>query len=256
MKTLKFSLFVALFSFLFIGLTQAQDKAKNQAYTIHDDNIMPSMVMEYEQLAKEFKELLEQYNVQDADYLAVSTDEFVYSYVSPIENMADLDKSFMAGITDQAAKDKLMDIFSRMDKCYDTHGNHILILDNALSYMPDGMSQTQEGMDYRTYYRYYYTPENYDKLVESAKAIKSFYAEKGSERHFRVYRSGFGVSDAYFLVAVSAKDEIHNAQKSKEDIQLLGPERNKYLGDIFKYTSRFEVTNGWIRRDLSYMSSK
>lgn len=255
MKTFNFSILLAVFAF-FSFSSLAQDKSKYQAYTIHEDHIKPSMVMEYEKLAAEFKELMEKHNVQNADYLAVSNDEFVISYVSPIDNMADLDKNFMEGITDQAAKDRLMDIFSSMDKCYDTLGDHILILDNELSYMPDGMSQTQEGMDYRTWYKYYVTPENRDAFIEKAKAFKDFKASKNSKRHYRVYRSGFGVSDAYFLVAISAKDAEQNAQARKADKELVGPDRKQYILDILKYASRFEVKNGWIRRDLSYMASK
>jgi hypothetical protein len=255
MKIIRFALILALLSFISFGQTQAQEKVKNQIYSVHEDFIKPSMVSEYEKLAVEFNDLVKKYKL-DIQYLAVTTDDFTYSYVTPIDNMADLDKSMLAGIPDQAGKDKAYDIFDRMDKCYDVHGDHILILDNELSYMPEGMSQTQEGMDYRTYYRYYYTPENYNKLVESAKAIKAFYEGKNSKRYYRAYRSGFGVSDAYILVAVSAKDAEHNAKKYKEDMAVLGSERKKYISDIMKYTSKFEIKNGWIRRDLSYFPSK
>lgn len=255
MKVFKFALLVALFSVLSIGQTQAQEKSKNQSYSIHDDFIKPSMVGEYEKLALEFIDLAKQYQLED-NYLVVTDDEFQYSYVSAIDNMADLDKGLFDGISDQAVKDKFFDVFDRMDKCYDVHGNRIITLLNELSYMPDGMSTTQEGLDYRTWHKFYVTPENRESFVEKAKAIKGLYERKNSKRHYRIYSSGFGVSDAYFLVAVSSKDAIDSAQKDKENGELLGPERKQFMSDIMKYTSKYEVKNGWIRRDLSYSSGK
>jgi len=40
------------------------------------------------------------------------------------------------------------------------------------------------------------------------KGIKDVFASKGSKNHYRVYRSGFGNLEGYYLVAISAKDEI------------------------------------------------
>ena len=82
---------------------------------------------------------------------------------------------------------------NRFNKCYDSHGSYIITMDEELTDMPDGSSQTQEGQNYRKYIYLYYTPENHAKLKEGMKAVKEMFASKESKEHYRIYRSGFDI---------------------------------------------------------------
>jgi hypothetical protein len=246
MKKFKPALWLTLALFLSFNLSQSQ----NRIFRVHQDNVRPSMAAEYEKIQKEFSATCAEHNV-DANWLAVSTDNFTYMYVSEIENFADLDKRPFADMA-EAMGDSFGEIFDRFDKCYDSHGDYLIVLSDELSYMPDGMSLTQEGMNYRNFYYLYHTPENYANLRDAMKAVKDMFAEKGSKMHYRVYHTAFGVMDSYFMVAVSSKDDVDSATRGKENTDVLGPDRGETFGNMMKYVSKFEEYTGNIRQDLSY----
>ena len=149
------------------------------------------MVGEYEKFANEFIAACKKHNAQTS-WLTATTSDFRYMYVTPIENMAELDKDPYTEMA-KAMGDDFGDMFNRFNKCYDSHGSYIITMDEELTYMPDGISQTQEGQNYRKYIYLYYTPENHAKLKEGMKAVKEMFASKESKEHYRIYRSGFDI---------------------------------------------------------------
>ncbi len=245
MKTIKTSLIILILVFLAPISTSAQ-----KAFMVHQDNVKPSMLWEYEAVAKEFNEACKEHN-PDTSWITASTSDFVYMYVTPMESFAEMDKNPFKDMAEKMG-DKWGEMFNRFDKCYDSHGNYVLVLDEALTYMPEGISQTQEGENYRDYFFIYYTPENSKKLREGMKAVKEMYVNKDSKLYYRIYRSGFGAMESYYLVAVSSKDEIDSAQKNKANDELLGPERFDVFKKVMSYATRMEDTKGQMRPDLAY----
>ena len=74
-------------------------------------------------------------------------------------------------------------IFKNFNTCYDKHGDYVLVLDEGLTYMPEGVTQTQEGEDYRKFYFLYYKPENQGTLREAMKGVKELFASKDSKEY-------------------------------------------------------------------------
>ena len=245
MKRIKSTFVIALILCFTCNVSQAQ-----KMFNVHQDNVNPSMLMEYEKVAKEFNEACVEHNFQ-GQWLTATMDDFRYLYVSPMENFAELDKPLFADMA-KAMGDKFGEMFERFDKCYDSHGNYIIVLDEELSYMPDGISQTQEGQDYRNYYFIHYTPQNAKKLKEGMKAVKDMFASKGSKNYYRIYKTGFGSPSSYYMVAMSSKNAIDAATKEKANRELLGPERFETFNKVMNYASKMEEMTGEIRRDLSY----
>lgn len=244
MKTLKSILL------LFIICTFSVQLSAQKRYLVHEDKVKPSKMMDYEKTAKAFHEACLKHQ-PDGSWLTVSMDDFRYLYVTPIEKFADLDKSPMADMAKDMG-DEFGKMFDDFDKCYDSHGDYIIMMDESLTYMPEGISQTQEGMNYRNFYFIHFTPENEKSLIDGMKAVKEMFASKKSENYYRVYRSGFGVMNSYYMVAMSSKDEVDSATKNKANEELLGSERydtfQKVLGNA---NEMYEVT-GNTRPDLSY----
>ena len=252
MKTLKFLLLSATMTLLcWSGFSQNSDKY--QMYAVHEDVVKPSMVGEYEAIMKEFKTVMDTYknDIEGLQYLCATSDDFRYLFIWPIANMADLDKNPIMEVRAKMGAEKFDNLMARMDACYDKHGTYTLVLDKEMSYMPDGISQTQAGMPYRVYYYYYASPGNMAKLAKMGMKMKELVSRKNSGMHYRVYRSAFGSMDSFFLVAVSAKDPAHLAQLQMESEKLLGEERLKIINEILKYTSKFDTQNGWMREDIS-----
>lgn len=249
MKTIKTTFLLVLALCLTLNLAEAQ-----KLYRIHQDNVKPSMVKEYEKIAKEFNAACVEHNLQTG-WITATTSDLKYMYVTPMEKFAELDERPFAEMA-KAMGDKFTELFERFDTCYDSHGSYIISLDEKLTYMPEGISQTTEGENYRDYFFIYYTPANAKKIKEGMMAVKELFAAKKSTNHYRIYRSGFGTMENYYMVAMSSKDEIDSATKSKNNKEVLGPERFEIFDKVMQYASRTTESTGKMRPDLAYSPKK
>lgn len=247
-STKKTILLSIILSFAFI-FSQAQ-----KLYQVHVDYVNPSKVQDYEKTAKEFTEACKKYNPKTS-WILTRTSDMRYMYVSPMENYAELDKNVFADMAKEMG-DEWGNIFKNFNTCYDKHGDYVLVLDENLTYMPEGVTQTPEGENYRKFYFLYYKPENQGKLREAMKNVKDLFASKGSKEYYRVYRSDFGVTDSYYMVAVSSKDEADSALRGKANDELLGESAGEVFGNLMKTASRFEEISAWMRPDLFYSSKE
>jgi hypothetical protein len=255
MKTLKITLLMVCMLLLSTNFTQAQDQNENKMYRVHEDQVKLTMVSEYEAIVKELVAMIEKHKLPDLHWITLVSSDSKYRFVSPIKNMADLDKpSWIRTLAEKEGNETVSALFDRMDKCYDTELDYILRLDNELTYMPEGFTQTPEGENYRNNHMLYVSPGNRDVVREKMKAVKDFFTKKGSKMHYRVYRSGFGAQGEYYMVAVAAKDDLHLAQKGKANDELFGDEGKKVFGELWGHLLKYEEVTGWIRPDLAYSS--
>ena len=221
-----------------------------QRYQVHVDYVKPYKYEDYVKTAQDFKKACDEHQ-PETSWVAVSTSDDRFLYVSPMENFAELDKRVFAGMAEKMGDD-FGKMFEKFDECYDKHSDYVLVLRNELSYMPEGISQTQEGQNYRTFYMLYHTPSNHGKLREAIKGVKKMFEEKGSKEYYRVYHSGFGTDEEYFMVAISSKDPVDAATRSKANDELLGEDSREVFGKLMQATERFEEFTGWMRTDLYY----
>jgi len=87
-------------------------------------------------------------------------------------------------------------------------------------------------------------------------AIKALFEQKGSKEYYRVYRNGFGSMESFYLVSVSAKDEIDSANRGKANEDVLGPDRWETFSKVMNNITRMEEYSGSMRPDLSYSPKK
>ena len=230
--------------------------AQNQLFSIHADYVKPSMESEYVEITKAFVAECKKHNLQNADWTQLRLDNGTYISFEAIPNMAALDANTFAPLVEKMGKEKFNALFDRYAKCYDRHGSYVITRIENLTYMPEGAMAAQEGQNYRKYHYLYVTPSTAKMIAEKMKDIKELYAKKGSKEYYRVYHSGFGTLGEYFLVVISAKDELSYAKQSAENDALLGDEGKKLLDDLFKNISRYDPVTGYLVPDLSYKATK
>lgn len=246
MKTIKLTLLLAMMVFFIPKSMSAQ-----QMFHVHEDVVKPSMTMEYEAVLAEVTKLIKEHPLENVSMLVLQGDNNSYYYVRPISSMAVLDEpSPVSQLATKAGGDKVWPLFERMDKCYDIEKDYIITLENDLSYMPDGMTQTPEGENYREQYKIYYSPENRAAIKESMKAIKDMFVNKGSKMHYRVYSSGFGTDSEFYMVSIAAKDELDMATKGKANQELMGDEGQQTMFNMFQKVRSMENIEGMMRPDL------
>ena len=253
MRTLKTPLLLAVMLLLF-NTAHAQEK-KNQAYYIHEDQVKPSMLQEYEAVSKDFMEACKEHDLQDVAWNIAATSTNKYLTISPIENMAELDNNVFAPLMEKMGEEAFRDIFKRFNKCYDVHRDYIVYLNKELTYMPEGIDINTEGKNYRKWHRLYVAPENIQNLKGKLKELKALFEKKGSKEYYRIYHSGFGTEGVYYVAVLSAKDAEDYARQSKENQALLGEEGKQLFAEMMKYVLRYEMDEGEMRPDLAYAPS-
>jgi hypothetical protein len=255
MKTLKnYALLLVFLSSAW--LANAQEEKNYQAYWVHEDRVKPSMTDTYEQISKDLVAACKEHKVQETKWLTMRTNDNSYIYVSPINSMADLDKNGFESLSEKMGEDKVSALFNRFNETYDEHGDYIIWLNKELSYMPDGISQTVEGENYRTFYYHYVTPEANKAYIEELKKVKSAFEKHNSKVHYRVYKSGFGVMGDYYMIAVSGENEAKSAQRGDENWEMMKDDFEPLMKEINKHIYKFEQKRGWMRPGLAYSTEE
>lgn len=252
MKTVNFiAMFFAVVVLQTDGLL-AQNASTNQAYWVHEDQVKPSMLKEYEAVTKDFIAECKKHDLKDADWTTARVDGGTYLTISPISNMADFDKNPLAPLAEKMGEDNFQAMFARFDKCYDAHRSYMVHLISDMSYMPDGLTTNTVGEEYRKWHFFHVTPQNVANLRNKINEIKTLYEKKGANQHFRTYRNGFGSTGDYYLIVISAKDAESYAKTSEETNKLLGAEGEQLYDDMMKYVHKYEPKTGNMRPDLGY----
>lgn len=254
MRTLKFNLLVTL---LLIGglYSVLAQESENQAFYVHEDKVKPSMVQSYLEVSKEFLEACKKHDLKDVSWNVASTTSGRFLNISPIGNLADLDKRVFAPLAEKMGEKAFSDIFKRFNDCYDKHGDYIVYLNKELTYMPEGISTTTEGENYRKWHFLYVSPNNIQHLKGKLKELKALYEKKGSKEYYRIYHNGFGNMGDYYIAVVSAKNAEDYAKKSAENDALLGEEGKKLFDEMFKYVIKYEQEVGKMHPELAYSPS-
>lgn len=236
-----------------IGLmlqASAQNEKRYQHFVIHEDPVKPYMMEEYEHAAKHLTHVSKQHKLT-ANWLAVQLDDNRYMYVSPIENMAELDKNIFEPLQKKLSKEDYGKIWANFDKSYDSHRDYVVNLDTELSYMPAGISINPSGKPYRHFTYYYVVPDMVEKVEMIGKKFKELYQSKGVQQEYRVYRNGFGEADTYFLVVSAARDAETHARESEARKQKLGEEGKALYEKLLKHVKAVKNVTGMVREDIS-----
>ena len=233
-------------------MLSAQDDGNYQMYWVHEDRVMPSKVADYEKAAKMLVEKCEEYNVDMTGWITSQTMDFRYLYVTPIKSLTDINFDGMGELREKMGAEAFDQMFTDMNDSYKKHGDYVITMDKELTYMPEGITQTPEGENYRKFWYLHTTPGKAKKLREKMLAVKELYESKGSSAYYRVYRSGFGTMGDFFLVAAASKDGVTFETAGAANDKLLGEDAQPIFTEVMKYITKIEEVTGQMRPDLAY----
>ncbi|MUP47219.1 hypothetical protein E0K83_15875 [Gramella sp. BOM4] len=253
MKSLSKTLLVPILLFLFSFNSIAQ-KDRYQMYVVHEDHVAEGKMDKHTQADKALLDAVKEHNI-DMSWVTFQSDDNRVMYLMPINTMADLDEDPFEKLAKKMGEQEMEKLFESFGDTYSEHGDYILKLDKELSYMPDGITQTPAGKDYREITYYWIPPGKEKKAEEVARAAKELYTKKGSNVHYRLYKSGFGTMGNYYMVAVAAEDADALEKMRNENVKLLGEEGQKLSEEIQQTMPKQERYHGKMRMDLSYASN-
>tara|TARA_B100000929_G_C15488471_1_gene413622 strand:+ start:412 stop:1200 length:789 start_codon:yes stop_codon:yes gene_type:complete len=239
-----------------LALSMYSQEGKNQAFWVHEDQVKPSMMAEYEKASKELVAACKQNNLKNMQWSVASMNDGTYLAITPIESLADIQNMNFEDLKEKIGEDSFNKMFENFDKCYNKHGDYVTILNPSLSYMPNGLNTNTPGQDYRVWHRMEVTPDNMQKIQAKMKELKELFAAKNSKMQYRIYQSGFGNVGNSFVAVISAKDAMDYDRMSSENDKILGEDGQKLFDEMFQYVENYKVVRGSMRPDLAYQGAQ
>lgn len=233
-------------------MLSAQDDGNYEMYWVHEDKVKPSKVADYEKHAKMFAEKCTELNAEMAGWILSQTMDFRYLYVTPIKSLADINYDGIADLREKMGAEAFDQMWGEWTDTYASHGDYVITMDKELTYMPEGITQTPEGENYRKFWYLHTTPGKANKLREKMMAIKELYQSKGSTAYYRVYKNGFGTMGDFYLVAAASTDPVAFETAGAANDKLLGEEAKPLFTEVMKYITKIEEVSGYMRPDLAY----
>ena len=244
----------ALFCF-FLAISMWAQEGQNQAFWIHEDQVKPSMMMEYVQTSEDLVKACKENDVKNIQWTVASMNDGTFLSITPIKDLADIQNMNFEELREKVGEDSFNKIFENFNKCYNNHGDYVTILVPSLSYMPDGLSTSTPGKEYRVWHRMDVSPANIQKAQSKMKELKDLFSSKNSKMPYRIYRSGFGNVGDFYVAVISAEDAMDYDRMSSENQKLLGEEGDKLFNDLFDYVDAYTIKRGEMRPDLSYQAN-
>ncbi|WP_411768719.1 hypothetical protein [Winogradskyella sp. A3E31] len=254
MNFIKIKVMLCATAIAFVSMSLAQGEEKMyQMYEIHEDQVKPSMMAQYEKTAKIFADKMREHKIADGDFLTITTDDFRYLSVRPIDSLGQ-ENPGMSELWEKMGQEDFSEMMSGFNPCYDRHGSYVIFMDKELTYMPEGISQTPDGKNYRKFYYIYYSPQNGSKMREAMMDVKKLFESKNSKSSYRVYHSGYGTMDSFYMIAIAGEDAVALAEKAKENDNLLGEDAGPIFQKVIGLALKMEEFTGSVRPELSYMN--
>ncbi len=247
--------FITLILAILMCVSTYAQKDRYQMYVVHEDHVIDGMMDKHHQGDKNLADVAKREKMKGMDWITFVSDDNRVMYLSPIDNMADLDKNPFENLEKKLGKEAYDDLFDAYDGTYSKHGDYILRLDKELSYMPGGITQTPAGQDYRELIFYHIPPGGAEKAEELARYVKKMYEDNNSKIHYRLYKSGFGNMGNYYMVAVAAKDAADLEKRREENMSMLGDKGEALRDKIESTFSDIERVTGHLKPELSYVQN-
>lgn len=240
-----------VFCFLIIGGAKSQEN-QNQAFWIHEDRVKPGLVQEYEKHSKDLVQMARDNNFQEMGWSVAQLDDGTFLSITPIKDFAHLQSLSFTSLQEKVGQEKFLALMDGFNEFYDEHGDYIAILDNSLSYMPNGPETDRMDNDFRKWHFMKIPANKVSEVRQKLVELKDMYTKKNSRMHYRIYRSGFGQMGNTFTAVISAKDAEDYSRISAENDKLLGDEGNLKFEELFDLVSDYRSITGRMRPDLAY----
>lgn len=239
------------FCFLIFSNAKSQEN-QNQAYWVHEDQVKPGLVQEYEEHSKKLVAMAKENEFQEMGWNVAQMDDGTFLSLTPIDDFAHLQGLSFASLQEKVGQENFTEFMNGFNKFYDVHGDYITILDNNLSYMPTGEGVVQQGKDFRKWHIMKIPAENVVEVRQKLVELKDIYSRNKSNMHYRIYRSGFGQMGDQIVAVISAKDAEEYARLSAENNMVLGDEGRMKFQEILDLVSDYRNIQGKMRPDLAY----
>lgn len=254
MKILTTLLVASCFVCASTTISNAQDDEQNpQKLLIHVDHVIPAKAAQYEEANNGFVAALKEHGLKNADTWTHTQSNGDYMHVSRIEKMADLDSPPFKEVQEKMGKEAWSAMYSKFDGTYMDHESYIVNAQPKYSYNMDQFGA--EGVNYRVWDFYSFEDKHWKEVMDLSKRWKELYESKKIESGYGTYTSGFGYPGPVIVVMGWAKSPAEYYAQIEKNQAILGDEGKKLWAETTKYMHKHERLDGWLRPDLSYITT-
>lgn len=229
-----------------------EEEPKSQLFFIHEDVVKPSMVSQYEEAVKGVVAKLKENNMTSLSHTVAMSEDFHYSYIYQIENMAALDANPWKELKKKIGEEAMEAMWKGYEGTYSKHKSFLARLQPSLSYTPETTSEESEAMNFRHWSFYYVNPDKGDEAREISKEWVALFTSKKIPTGYRMYTGGIGTEVPLYIVVQWAKNAAEFYAQNAKNNELLGEEGQALSEKTMAITKKFKQKDGWIRPDLSY----
>ena len=218
-----------------------------------ENEIPPSMVSEYERVAKKELAIFKKLNYPRS-YFVHQTNDYHYWWVMVIENINEYEKIIqeLGSFIVRMEKEEGF-VFSQEFKDKTNFMKPIIIqwLPN-LSNMPEGtmdLSKTQ-------YFRWgqcYVKVGDEDNFIKNWEEWIKLFKENQIEIGWNLYTGIIGTENPFFIWGEIYDSPLDMETKRAKAFQTMGDQSNKLWNETIQYLRKIEYNTGWYRPDLSYV---
>ena len=239
---------------IFSTITLAQDDQPNdQLYMLHQDVIKVDMVEQYETTVAKEVQLWKKHNIDYEVAFASKTDDNEYYYLTPIENMGDIDKmnSVWAKFMEDAG-DAYTKVYKGYEGTYVYHRNMVWRWSAELSYMPGNRRVTPEDVTFVHWDGYYIKEGKEDEVKNVMIKYKELTDGNNIPDPYSVWFCELGGEIGWMVVTRSAENSVGFYTQTTQYREEMGDEFSKLWAEFSPLLKKFEHKNGMPKSEFTY----
>jgi hypothetical protein len=235
-----------------VSLGFAEDEAPDRRLIlVHEAVINPDRSADHEALIKEFLALKIDHSMPFATF---SLEDGRYFYATPLDGYAGVE-AFESAWMETMAKmgdEKMAEFTAKSEGISDHHHDSLWWERLDLSYVPDGMEESQGESKFRFWGWFYGKPGHEMQIEEYFKKFVALYEKHDLDMGWYTYMGSIGTDAPVYVWSEIGESEAAYLAKRDELAKKLGEEATNLWIGMQKHARELRFDRGHYRPELSY----
>lgn len=256
MKTINKVIIISLMFLLANGFVSGQSSESDwNMMLVREDNVIPSLVGNYEASLMDLKEFIIEENVEDFQYFCHMQDDYCFTHVIPVNSCEDVGYMKFASWVQRMSNPEADLIYADINGSIESSRYYMLQYNPYLSYVPESENWI-EGLPYRKWSFYYFYPGTEDDARALLSAWQGLYMKKNVAGGFRVFEGYLGTEQPLFVFTNWAEDPKDHQEKLYQTMEALGEESIILYQALMQYVRKVETVEGWYLPQYSHTKNQ